>query len=250
MITIFLSLFFVLALNLIAYWWAYKNQSDKLTDITYSVCFILLSIFLFFYNGQSGLPELILIAMVVLWGLRLGGFLLFRILSIKKDERFDDFRNSKSGFLKFWLLQAFSIWFLSLPFVIGLTTSEKLLLHVPALILFIAGWLLETISDFQKYSFKQRYGKNAIVQTGIYRFVRHPNYTGEIMIWLAIFWYVSPVLKGWDWLSLISPLWLIILLLFISGIPLIEKVNVVKYKDNPEYQKYIKKTKKLIPFLY
>jgi steroid 5-alpha reductase family enzyme len=250
MTIIILSLILIVALNLLAYFWAYKNQSDKLTDITYSLCFIILSVFLYFYNNKSGVPELILTSMVVLWGLRLGGFLLFRILSIKKDERFDDFRNSKSGFLKFWILQSVSIWLLSLPIIIGLTTSENMILQIPALLLFIGGWLLETIADFQKFYFKQKYGKNTILQSGIYRFVRHPNYAGEIMVWVAVFWYVSPVLKGWQWLSIISPLWLITLLLFISGIPLIEKVNLLKYKDMPEYQKYVKRSKRLIPFIY
>ncbi len=241
--------FIVLALNMAAYLWAFKNQSDKLTDITYSLSFIVLTLFLLFSYPMSA-GKIILGLMIIMWALRLGGFLLYRILKMGKDDRFEDFRNSKSGFLKFWLLQTISIWILALPVTEGLTSYKTLDFHMYAFILFSFGWILEATSDFQKFVFKTKFGKNALITQGLYTYVRHPNYLGEIIMWVAVFWYVTPVLLGWQWFVVVSPIWIIVLLIGISGIPLIEKGNSVRYKDSPEYRDFVSKTRRLLPFIY
>jgi steroid 5-alpha reductase family enzyme len=239
----------VLALNMAAYLWAFKNQSDKLTDITYSLSFIVVTMYLWFtYPMNSG--KIILGLMVILWALRLGGFLLYRITKMGKDDRFEDFRSSKSGFLKFWLLQTVSIWILALPVTEGLTSTNTLDIHLFACILFGFGLVLEALADFQKFSYKNQFGKNALITHGLYKYIRHPNYLGEIIMWVAIFWYVTPVLSGWQWLVLLSPVWIIILLIKISGIPLIEKGNSIRYKNNPDYREYVRNTRRLLPFIY
>lgn len=140
-----------------------------------------------------------------------------------KDSRFDDFRNSKSGFLKFWILQSVSIWIIALPVMTGLLV-QTLTLTIPAVLLWLCGWLLESASDWQKFTFKSSNNNSDFINTGLYSSIRHPNYLGEILVWLGIFWYVAPSLSGWMWWSIISPAWVIILLVKVSGIPIIEKV--------------------------
>jgi len=249
MTAIFISFVIITLINMLAYAWAYRNQSDHLTDISYSFCFIATSFYFLLGYGDITPPRIVLTMMVFLWGLRLGGFLFYRICKMGKDSRFDDFRNSKSGFLKFWILQSVSIWIIALPVMTGLLV-QKLTLTIPAVLLWLCGWLLESASDWQKFTFKSSNNNSDFINTGLYSSIRHPNYLGEILVWLGIFWYVAPSLSGWMWWSIISPAWVIILLVKVSGIPIIEKSNQLKYKDNPSYKSYLQKTWRLIPCIY
>lgn len=232
-----------------AYFWAYRNQSDHLTDISYSFCFILVTTYFLLVNDQITSYHLILALMVVLWGIRLGGFLFYRIKKIGRDIRFDEFRGSKKGFLKFWILQSISIWIIVLPVIMGLKGATYEINYI-AIGLWLVGWIMESIADFQKFKFRSTATPLLFIKTGLYKYIRHPNYLGEILVWIAIFWYVIPVLQGYQWLTVISPIWVVILLVGVSGIPLIEKTNLIKYASNSDFKDYTKKTWRLIPFIY
>jgi len=244
------SLIIITLVNIAAYIWAYFKQSDHLTDISYSLCFIGLATFLLFTNGTLSLGRVILFLMVCLWGIRLGGFLFYRIHSMGKDYRFDEFRSSWTGFLKFWILQSVSIWIISLPIIIALSKSD-ISFYVIGFIVWLIGWILEAVADFQKFTFKSKpENKEKFIRTGLYSIVRHPNYLGEVLCWVGVFIDVIPVLSGWEWLTIISPIWVIVLLLFVSGLPLLDKNAVKKYSHDPDYQKYRKNTKAVFPGLY
>lgn len=245
-----LSLLCITLVNISAYLWAYRRQSDALTDITYSFCFFVLTLFLLLLRDEVTMPHIVLSGMVFLWAIRLGGFLFYRIHVMGRDRRFDTFRDSPIGFLKFWLLQSVSIWILCWPVITGLTSNELHSIHYPALGLFLIGFFIESIADWQKFRCKQQNGENTFITSGLYSRIRHPNYLGEIMVWLSVFIYVMPALAAWQWLAILSPLWLIILLVKISGIPLIEKTNAKRHAGNPTYANYVKKTYRLIPFVY
>jgi steroid 5-alpha reductase family enzyme len=249
MASILTSFFIITLVNILAYIWAYKKQSDHLTDISYSLCFIAVTAWFLFDFGVLSPGRLVLSMMVILWGLRLGGFLFYRITKMGKDKRFDAFRSSSSGFLKFWLLQSLSITIIILPVLFGLL-AQSIEVCIPALLLWGAGMVIESVADWQKFIFKSNNPPNAFISHGMYKYIRHPNYTGEILIWVSVFWYVSPILTGWQWVSVISPGWIIILLTAISGIPLIEKENKKKFKEDPEYASYIARTRRLVPGLY
>ena len=246
----FLSLFFIIFVNISVYVWAYKRQSDALTDFTYSFCFFVATAWLLLNYGTLTPGRILLAFMIFVWSWRLGGFLFFRIRKMNRDTRFDSFRQDPKGFLKFWLLQSVSIWILTWPIITGLTSDQSPEVYQPALLLFLIGFILESVADWQKFRHKSEYGTTSFIQTGLYSTIRHPNYLGEILVWISVFWYVTPVMQGWMWISVLSPVWITLLLLFISGIPLIEKANAEKYKGNTNYQVYLKKTKRLIPFLY
>lgn len=232
------------------YVWAFRRQSDAMTDFTYSFCFFIVTALLLFVYGKLSPGRIVLASMIFIWSLRLGGFLFYRIQKMKRDNRFDSFRQDPKGFLKFWLLQSGSIWILILPVIAGLTTTNVVSVHLPAVLLFLVGLSIETAADWQKFRHKTAFGPSSYIQTGLYSSIRHPNYLGEILIWISVFWYVLPILSGWSWISLFSPIWISVLLIFISGIPLIEKANKTKYKDNKDYHAYLKRTNRLIPLLY
>ncbi len=247
-VTLILSLIIITLVNVIAYVWAYKKQSDHLTDISYSLSFIALVVSLVMISGHMSWQHLILVGMVVLWGLRLGGFLFYRINKMGKDDRFDSFRGSWIGFLKFFLLQSISIWIIALPAIIFIQVPEIKVSIVGIGIWFI-GFVVEAIADAQKFSFKEKH-PDRYMDSGIYKKIRHPNYLGEILCWLGIWIYIAPSIVGWYWISIISPIWICLLLIKISGIPLLEKKGYRKYGEDPEYMHYMNHTHKLIPGIY
>lgn len=166
-----------------------------------------------------------------------------------RDQRFDAFRGNAGGFLNFWLLQSISISIIVLPVLFGLL-SLNIKVNIFAFLFWAAGWGIQSMADWQKFTFRNHHPSTSFVSTGLYKYIRHPNYTGEIIIWLSIFWYVFPVLAGWQWLSVISPVWIIILLVGISGIPLIEITNRKKYAGNFAFKEYVDRTWRLIPLVY
>lgn len=249
MTAIFISFIIITLVNVLAYIWAYKKQSDHLTDISYSLCFIAVTLYFLFAYGDLTPGRLMLALMVILWGVRLGGFLFYRINKMGRDQRFDAFRGNAGGFLKFWLLQSISISIIVLPVLFGLL-SPNIGVNIYAFSLWFLGWTIQSVADWQKFSFRNNYPSTSFISNGLYKYIRHPNYTGEIIIWLSIFWYVVPVLEGWQWLSAIGPVWIIILLIGISGIPLIEITNRKKYFGNAAFQQYVERTWRLIPFVY
>jgi len=138
-----------------------------------------------------------------------------------------------------------------LPMTLALTGRVHDFSNGPAAVgflLFVAGLLIETFSDAQKFRFKRKpENRNRWIQSGLWRYSRHPNYFGEILLWWGLFLVILPGLTGWQWLTVFGPISITILLLFISGIPLLEKSGDEKYGDNPEYQAYKNSTSLLIP---
>ncbi len=189
--------------------------------------------------------------MVALWAIRLISYLLVRILKIKKDSRFDKIRGKPLEFLKFWAFQGLAVWVIVLPSIYLLNFSENRsisLIMVLGVLIWALGLLIETISDWQKFTFKNNpQNKKLWIQSGLWKYSRHPNYFGEMLCWWGIFIFASPFLEGLSWLTIISPIFITYILLFVSGIPLLEKRYEKKYKNNKKYQEYRKKTSILIP---
>jgi len=246
--TLIASLLIITLVNVLAYAWAYKKQSDHLTDISYSLCFIVTVLSLVALYKHVTLPHIVLAGMVVLWGLRLGGFLFYRIHKMGKDDRFDSFRGSWKGFLKFFLLQSLSIWIIALPAIIFLQYPEFTPSYL-GLAVWSVGFIIESIADAQKFSFKEK-NPDRFMNEGVYKSIRHPNYLGEILCWLGVWIFILPSLSGWLWISIISPLWITLLLVKISGIPLLEEKGERKYGSDPNYRSYMDSSHKLIPGIF
>ena len=245
---LFYALLLIVLVNVSAYIWAYLRQSDHLTDITYSLCFLVVSLTLFLISDDKDTGKILMLTMVGLWAIRLGSYLLYRIKKMNRDRRFDAFRGNWLGFLKFWILQSVSIWIIALPVMVFLLKSNPQY-WIAGFFIWGVGLVIESVADAQKFSFKIK-NRDTFMDKGLYSIIKFPNYLGEILVWVGIFIFIIPSIGGIEWLTIASPLWIIILLLFISGIPLLEKQYEKKYGDNPQFRKYQSATRKLIPYLY
>jgi steroid 5-alpha reductase family enzyme len=246
------AILFVLSINLFGFVWCYIKQSDHLTDLIYSLSFIGLVSILFFQENRS-LSHYLIYFMVVIWGVRLGIYLVYRVRVMGRDKRFDKLRANWLRIGTFWLLQSLSVLLVSLPLfvVFGKETMSTGNVHILGLCIALIGFLIEVVADHQKFSFRNNSNNQGLfIQKGLWKWVQHPNYTGEILFWCGIFMSCMPSLLQWEWLSILSPLWIIILLLRISGIPILQKSAHKKYGHLASYQTYAAATPKLLPFLY
>lgn len=246
-----LTLLISFGINIFFFIFATTFKTDKLTDLSYGLSFIILALFLLITNPNIQPLQLIVALLIIVWGVRLISYLFIRILKIKKDNRFDKIRSKPLEFAKFWLFQALAVWIIMLPastlLATEITTRFSLTSSIGILI-FIIGLTIEAAADWQKFTFKiQPENKNKWIQSGIWKYSRHPNYFGEMTLWWGIFIASSPVLSHWQWLTIIGPIFITFILIFVSGIPPLEKRYQKKYADNKEYREYKNKTSLLVP---
>ncbi|MDL2363525.1 MAG: DUF1295 domain-containing protein [Patescibacteria group bacterium] len=247
---ILLSLACSLAINLLLFLVAFKLRSDKLTDISYSLSFLAISVVGLVNAPNLTAYRLLIFLMVAIWAVRLGSFLLIRVFKVGKDQRFDEIRNSFIGFGKFWLGQAVTAWIVMLPATLALYRGSA----VTSLVLIgFAIWLLgvtvEGVADYQKFAFKQNPANNGKwIDNGIWKYSRHPNYFGEIAVWVGVYLACFPALNGIEKvIGLASPILISSALLFISGVPILEKSADKRWGKLPAYTAYKKRTRLLIP---
>ncbi|WP_425379369.1 DUF1295 domain-containing protein [Spiroplasma endosymbiont of Stenodema calcarata] len=254
-----------LFLNLIFFIVAFFLKSDAFTDITYALTFILIATIILIWKQNVSLIQIIIYVLVLMWSIRLGTYLLIRILKVKVDHRFDKIRNSFFKFLGFWILQAISVFLIILPASFALFINSKYFdsRNYYTLLFFaisLFGLVIETISDIQKYSYYQNIPADSkFINTGLWKISRHPNYFGEIVFWmfLTIGFLFNLILKNYENNSLIllnllwllSPIYILLLINFVSGVPLLEINSYQKLKNNSNYNHYVKKTSTFIPFL-
>ena len=146
-----------ICINLFFFILAYGFRTDKFTDFTYGLTFVFLALTLLFRNQTFYSFQLLTAAMVVIWAIRLVAYLLTRILKIKKDSRFNTMRQKPGEFLKFWLFQGLAVWVIMLPSIYLLTTNQDRpisLIMLLGIAIWIVGIAIETIADWQKFSFK------------------------------------------------------------------------------------------------
>lgn len=241
-----------LALNGVFFIFAAYLKTDVFTDITYSLSFVLLTAALFLTSQGNGAAQILVSAMVILWGLRLGSYLFSRILHIKVDHRFDDKRNNPVRFGMFWLLQAVTVWMVMLPVYGILSAPEASAPPVWALAVsaagFLAGFVIEAVADAQKYRFKSmEENRGKFMSQGLWAWSRHPNYFGEMLLWWSIAFPGLFMFRGVEFLYFLGPLFITLLLLFVSGVPLLEKSADEKWGGNEDYVRYKNRTPLLIP---
>ncbi len=249
-IDLLLFLLLSLGINTLFFSAAIKLKSDLFTDLTYSLSFIALSIAAILRYGESGMFGIIHGSLVILWALRLGSYLFFRILKIKVDHRFDDRRDSFVRFGAFWLLQSITVWIVMLP-IIGIIRSAgtpPIWLTVLSWGLFLVGLVVETIADIQKYRFKSReQNADRWMSAGLWSWSRHPNYFGEILLWWALSIPGLTLFHGFEYLLYIGPVFISFLLIKVSGIPLLEKSWEKKWGQISEFREYRRSTPLLFP---
>jgi steroid 5-alpha reductase family enzyme len=247
---IVVSFVIALALNAAFFAIAAVRRTDVVTDLSYSLSFAALAVVLPFLGARAGM-QVVAALLVLVWAVRLGSYLFRRILRMKVDHRFDGMRDEPLRFARFWLLQAISVGVIMLPVSYLLGRDE-----VPGLgawaaaggALWLVGLVLETVADAQKSSFKARpENRERFITTGLWKYSRHPNYFGEMLVWWGLFVYAVPALDGVAFAVVAGPVYITLLLLFVSGIPLLERSARAKHGDDPAYREYTRRTSILVP---
>ncbi len=206
---------------------AYLQQTEKFYDLTGSITYIsAITLAVILSNGVDG-RALLLWALVVIWALRLGTFLFRRIQKAGKDDRFDELKPSLIRFLNAWTIQGLWVTFTMAAALVAITTTNRKELDFFAILgflIWVFGFGFEVVADAQKSRFNANpENKGRFIQTGLWSRSRHPNYFGEIVLWVGIAVIALPVLQGWQWVALISPVFVSVLLTRVSGVPLLEK---------------------------
>src|SRR3990167_10194564 len=221
-----LALFLIFAIQIVFFILAASFRTDKFTDLSYGLTFVAVVLILFFTKSNQSLVQSITVFLITVWGIRLAGYLFLRILKTKKDVRFDKIRNDPVKFAKFWFLQAISIFIILLPALVILNSDKTTNFSYLWIGFMISagGLTIETIADQQKFTFKNKTpNKDRWIATGLWKYSRHPNYFGEILIWWGIYIIALPHLENWLYLTITGPLFITSLLLFVTGIPTLEK---------------------------
>lgn len=229
----------------------YLLRFDKLTDFAGSTNFILLAITTLTVGGTYSVRQIVLTTCVFVWGARLCAFLLYRIILWGEDRRFDAQRNNIVKLAIFWTLQAIWAWTVSLPVTIINSKSSSKPLQANDYVgwlIFAFGAILETIADHQKLNFKRKpESQGKWTDCGVWKWSRHPNFFAEIMVWLGIFVSSVTDLEGGEFGAVMSPIFITILLLFVSGIPILEKSWDQRYGKKEGYAEWKQATSVLIP---
>ena len=232
---------------------AYLLQTEKFFDLTGSLTYISVIIIAVILSAATDARSILLAALVVIWAIRLGTFLFGRIKKAGKDDRFDEIKPSFIRFLNVWTIQGLWVTFTMAVALVAITTTNRKELDLFAILgflIWVLGFAIEVAADSQKSRFNANPdNKGKFIQTGLWSRSRHPNYFGEIVLWVGVAIIALPVLQGWQWVALISPVFVTLLLTRVSGIPLLEKKADKKWGGQEDYEAYKKRTPVLIPKL-
>ncbi len=235
---------------------SFIGQTEHYFDLTGSLSFIatvLLANWLAGTTTGNDPRALLLSGMVLIWAVRLGSFLFLRVKRTGQDRRFNEMKTRFWRFLFTWTLGG--LWVLmTLAAALAAITSGRVValdwLAWAGFALWLAGFALEVVADRQKSAFR-RDPANAerFIRSGVWAWSRHPNYLGEMVLWVGVALVAAPVLQGWQYLTLLSPVFVILLIARISGIPLLEARAEEKWGQDADYIAYKKTTAVLIPGL-
>ncbi len=194
---------------------------------------------------------LVIALLVTVWSARLTRHIASRSRKAGDDPRYVAMAEKWKGniwlraYLALFLTQGFLIWLISLPIVLaaGIQLTGWAWLTVFGAVIWAVGFAVESISDRQLAAFlAKKPAKGSVLSDGLWRYSRHPNYFGELVQWWGI--GIIALQVSYGWIGLFGPLLLTVLIVFVSGIPPIEK----RRKDNAAYQEYKKHTSSLIPW--
>ena len=232
---------------------SYIYRTEKYFDLTGSITYISITLLALSLSPDVDLRSILLAMQIVVWAARLGIFLFSRVMKAGKDGRFDTLKTSFIRFLVTWSLQGLWITFTAAAAWSAITSTNRKPIGpfaVLGLLLWVTGFTFEVVADAQKNIFRKNPdNKGQFIQTGLWALSRHPNYFGEIVLWIGTAIMAMPVLQGWQWITMISPLFVAILLTKISGVPLLEKRGEAKWGGQEAYEAYKARTPVLIPRL-
>lgn len=227
-------------------------QTEKYFDLTGGVTYILVTLTALVLSSAPDTRACIVATLVMVWAVRLASFLFLRINRDGKDSRFDAIKTRPLRFFLTWTLQGLWVLLTAAAALAAITTAERQPMGwvaITGLVIWAIGFSIEVIADRQKSVFKaDPANAGRFITTGLWSVSRHPNYFGEIVIWIGVAIIALPVLRGWQYVTLISPVFVTLLLTKVSGIPMLEQGAQKRWGDEPEFQDYTRNTSVLIPF--
>ena len=233
---------------------AYIFQTEKFYDLSGSLTYISVVSFCFYSNYESSrinLGNIIISSLIIMWAVRLGSFLFIRIKKAGEDIRFREIKKSPSRFFMTWTLQGMWVSLCSACALAGIANGIEINSYFYiGIIVFIIGFTAEIIADNQKSKFrKDPNNRDKFISSGLWKHSRHPNYLGEITLWLGISIISFSSLAGWQLITLISPIFTYLLLVYVSGIRILDYNGNKKWGHLDSYKDYRKNTPRLIGFL-
>ena len=246
---VFIAVLLAFLISWIAYIPAYIFQTEKFYDLTGSIKYLFLTWFIYVLSYELygfNIGNLILATLISIWTIRLGSFLFMRINKDGEDKRFRTIKTSASQFFLTWTLSGMWVSLCSICALTAIANPFGVTLNLVTYIgigLFLLGFGIEVIADKQKTAFRSVIeNKNAFITSGLWSKSRHPNYLGEIILWFAIAVISFSSLSGTQYFALISPIFTYLLLVYVSGVRMLEDRANKKWGNLIEYQDYKKKT--------
>ena len=232
---------------------SYLLETERFYDLTGTFTYIVAIVLAVILSGAADARSILLVVLVLVWAGRLGPFLFRRVRRAGKDDRFDEIKRSFTRLLLTWTLQGLWVSLTLAAALAAVTSTELKELDVFAFIglaVWVLGFTLEAIADLQKSRFRaDPANKGSFITSGLWAISRHPNYFGEITLWTGIAIIALPVLQGWQFVTLISPVFVYLLITRVSGVPLLEKKAEATWGGQEAYEAYKRRTPVLVPFL-
>ena len=228
------------------------KKNNSIVDIAWGPGFLLVALLQLLLKENSNINDFIISTLVFIWAFRLSIHIYLRSRGKGEDFRYAQWRKDWgdkaviNAFVRVFMLQGVIMLFVALPIMIVFSNSSSLftIFSFIGLLIFIFGLSFESIGDYQLYKFKKdKSNKGKIIKSGLWKFTRHPNYFGEAALWWGIGIYTIGM--NLFYIALFGPLILNLLLVYVSGIPLLEK----KYEGNSEWEKYKNDTPAFIPLI-
>ena len=226
---------------------AFIFQTEKFFDLMGSITYLTAILTVLYITDTRNISDYIIVACIVLWAIRLGSFLFMRIHKAGEDRRFRDIKPNFTRFFMTWTLQG--MWVSMCLLCVATAISSGIItnsIFYIGLVIFIAGFAIEVVADNQKTVFRKNIAnKDKFISTGLWAYSRHPNYFGEILLWFGIAIMSFSSLNGLQYLTLISPIFVYILLVYISGIRILENNGYKKWGHLESYKEYLQNTPRL-----
>lgn len=243
----------LLVFFVITFFIAQAKKNNGLIDIAWGAGFVFSALVSLLIGRPAGTVPLVMTACVVLWGLRLTFYLARRNIGKPEDYRYANMRATWEArtfyirmFIQIYLLQLVLNFLINLPTIVANLEDPARwgVVAILGLAVWLTGFFFEVVGDWQLARFKaQPANKGKLITHGLWRYTRHPNYFGEATQWWGIF--LMAVSGGQHIWLIISPALITFFLLFISGVPMLEK----KYNGRADWEAYKRRTSKFFPTL-